>query len=335
VVEWAIGVSPYSDLVITKTAVVTEVMPGDRITYTLEYANAGLAAADTVTITDILPLDYLTDIAYAAWPPLQATPAVTYVWTLPRLTYGQRGVITVTAASRVTTTLANTAYITGLNAIGDPTPDRDPGNNTAVVCDPVGNVDFQYTPSDPQVSQIITFTASATGSSPITSTWSADDGWSATGSTASHAFVARGWHTVWLTATNPCGQGYASKAILVHEHGVAVMPHTATGSGDAGKTVTYTLRVTNTGNVADDIKMSHTGPATWTVTCSATLSLGAGSGTDVRVYVGIPSSASRGSTGVVTVTATSKADPAEYDAAVLTTRVGQRFVYLPIVLRNY
>jgi len=448
VVEWAIGVSPYSDLVITKTAVVTEVMPGDRITYTLEYANVGLAAVDTVTITDVLPLDYLTDVAYTAWPPLQATPSVTYAWTLSRLTYGQRGLITVTAASRVTTTLANTAHITGLNAIGRPTPDRDPNDNTAIVCDPVGNVDFQYTPSDPQVSQVIAFTASATGSSPITYTWSADDGWSATGSTASHAFASRGGHTVWLTATNLCGQDYASRAIFVREYGVdlqpdsgsttenpgqtvtytlalyntgnvadnylvtgavsgqpwtttwptlalpvaaggntqlnvtvqipasatsgqwsraaitatsqgdkskwdtstltttayvgtithrvEVAPQTATGNGDPGGTVTYTLRVTNTGNVADVIGLSHSGPALWTVAYSANpLSLGAGLGTDVQVYVGIPSSAPGGSTGVITVTAASQSDPTQYDDAVLTTHVGWRFVYLPVVLRNY
>jgi uncharacterized repeat protein (TIGR01451 family) len=130
VVEWAIGVSPYSDLVITKTAVVTEVVPGDKITYTLEYANTGLAAAENVTITDILPLSYLTEISYTSQPPLSASQDVTYVWTLPKLSYGQTGLITVTAESLVTATLTNTAYITGLNAIDDPTPDGDPDNNT-------------------------------------------------------------------------------------------------------------------------------------------------------------------------------------------------------------
>jgi uncharacterized repeat protein (TIGR01451 family) len=131
VVEWAIGVSPYSDLVITKTEWVTMVVPGDRITYTLEYANSGLAAANNVTITDVLNPDHLTSISYTASPPIVATQDVTYAWTLPRRSYGQSGTITITAESLVTTTLYNTAEITGLNAIGGPTPDRNPGNNSS------------------------------------------------------------------------------------------------------------------------------------------------------------------------------------------------------------
>ncbi len=133
VAEWAIGVSPYSDLVITKTAVVTEVVVGDPVTYVLEYANTGLAAAESVTIADMLPLHHLTDIAYTSYPPVSATSGITYVWTIPRLSYGQGGVITITAKALVATTLTNTAYITGLNAIGGPTPDGNPANNLAIV----------------------------------------------------------------------------------------------------------------------------------------------------------------------------------------------------------
>lgn len=133
VAEWAIGVSPCSDLEITKTAVVTQVMPGDRITYTLEYANTGLAAVDNVTITDMLPLGPLTNITYTSRPPLSASPDVTYVWTINRLSYGQSGVITITADSQASAILTNTAHITGRNAIGDPTPDREPSNNFSII----------------------------------------------------------------------------------------------------------------------------------------------------------------------------------------------------------
>ena len=118
--------------------------------------------------------------------------------------------------------------------------------------------------------------------------------------------------------------------------GVGIAPHGATGTGDPGETVTHTMRVTNTGTVADVIGLSHTGPTTWTVCYSANpLSLGAGVGTDVEVYVGIPAGAPTGSTGLITITATTQGSPPKTDTMVLTVNVSQRNIYLPLVMRNY
>jgi len=136
VIEWAIGVSPHSDLAITKTAVVTEVVPGDIVTYTLSYANTGLAAVENVTITDQLNLEHLTDVTYTTYPPIWATQGVTFAWTLPKLSYGQTGTITITGEALVTTTLYNEATITGTTSIGHPTPDKDQDDNSGEVGTP-------------------------------------------------------------------------------------------------------------------------------------------------------------------------------------------------------
>jgi len=128
VVEWAIGVSPYSDLVITKTAVVTPTVPKGTVTYTLQYANNGLAAALNLTIQDILP-DRLTEIDYTAVPPLSAAPGITYSWTLPLLSFGQGGTITITAKSLAPLAPYNIATITGTSTIGHASPDRNLANN--------------------------------------------------------------------------------------------------------------------------------------------------------------------------------------------------------------
>ena len=100
--------------------------------------------------------------------------------------------------------------------------------------------------------------------------------------------------------------------------------------------MTYTLRVTNTGTVTDVIVLTRAGPITWTVSYSTNpLNLGAGAGMDVDIYIGIPSGVPFGSSGVITIIAISQGDPTQNDAAVLTTDVPKRYLYLPVVMRQY
>ncbi len=105
-----------ADLGITKTvAPAGVVQPGDTVTYTLTYANAGPATAHHVVITDTLP-EVLQDPTVASTGAV-ITPRVgsRLAWDVADLAAGEGGVITITAVvspTAATVTIANTATIT-------------------------------------------------------------------------------------------------------------------------------------------------------------------------------------------------------------------------------
>jgi subtilisin family serine protease len=72
-------------------------------------------------------------------------------------------------------------------------------------CQPANVQLVGFTPSHPQVGEVITFTAVATGTLPINYTWDFDDGSIAIGDQVTHVFDSDGLHVVWLTAENACG----------------------------------------------------------------------------------------------------------------------------------
>ena len=209
-----------------------------------------------------------------------------------------------------------TVWMTATNSCGQAVY-----SDTLSVCEPVDNVAIQYAPPDPGVGQTINFTATATGSSPLTYVWAADDGWTDTGATASHAFATLGNHTVWLTATNSCGQDYASTIILVRGYGVDLLPASATATGKPGGTITYTLTLSNTGNMSDTYTIAGSvSGKPWTTNWPPTVGPVAGGGiAQVDVTVQISSTASDGDQSYVVITAASQGDPTKSDTSVLTT----------------
>jgi N-acetylneuraminic acid mutarotase len=121
--------------------------------------------------------------------------------------------------------------------------------------------------------------------------------------------------------------------VIAPVYGVALSGNQAT-SGDAGTTVTYTIQITNTGNVSDTFDLTAVG-GTWATVLDSSVTLAAGASASVTVQVLIPASAADGGSNVVTITAVSQGDPTESDSLTLTTTavVPIRYIYLPIIFR--
>ena len=120
-----------TDLQVTKTVEPAgEVRPGDLLTYTLTFTNAGPATAFHVILTDTIP-DLLSDpvVVYASPNVITHTAGVTFAWTIADLPPGDDGVIQVRArvnpAAQTGDTIVNQAQIT--TAILD----LNPANNIA------------------------------------------------------------------------------------------------------------------------------------------------------------------------------------------------------------
>ena len=102
-------------------------------------------------------------------------------------------------------------------------------------------------------------------------------------------------------------------------YALSLTPPTANDSGDPGTVVAYTLTVTNLGNAIDTYTLSFAGN-TWVVELPVTsVDLAAGASINVLVNVTVPVDALDGTMDMVTVTATSAADPLLSEDAVLTT----------------
>lgn len=118
-------------------------------------------------------------------------------------------------------------------------------------------------------------------------------------------------------------------------YGVALTPATDATSGNLGDVVTYTLTITNDGNMADTFDLAASGNANATTLSQNSVALAAGASTTVEVYVTVPAGANDGDFDVVTITATSQGDPGQSAASVLTTTAVDPtyYLYLPIIMK--
>jgi hypothetical protein len=115
-------------------------------------------------------------------------------------------------------------------------------------------------------------------------------------------------------------------------YGVTLSPDMAL-TGTVGTTVTYTLQITNTGDVADVFDLAASGNAWTTMVSPSSVTLYLGQTSSFTVLVAVPAGASNNATDTVTITATSQGDPGASDSADLTTTAFRQetLLYLPII----
>lgn len=103
------------DLRISMSVTPTFALPGQSITYTIAFSNAGSGTATGTRITDTIPAE-LTNLAYTNTGTLFVNQGATpYVWSVGNLTSGAGGIVTVTGIVspnlRAVATITNTALI--------------------------------------------------------------------------------------------------------------------------------------------------------------------------------------------------------------------------------
>ncbi|MCP4358514.1 MAG: hypothetical protein GY796_10905 [Chloroflexi bacterium] len=109
-------------------------------------------------------------------------------------------------------------------------------------------------------------------------------------------------------------------------------------SAAAGTTVTYTVNISNTGNITDTFDLAVSGNMWPTAPMTTSVALARGSSTAVTFVVAIPSSATDGEIDTAVITATSQGDNSQTAATQLTTTAvvtSSGFtIYLPAILRD-
>ncbi len=138
------------------------------------------AHLESISISPTLPLTYTWSFGDGSPPLVTSSPAVSHTYTLPGL---------------YTVTLTATNCLTAKASVSHTL-------EVAFSCEPVEGVDFAWQPPTPTAGLVVTLTAWASGTQPITYSWDLGDGTVGQGEVVTHTYAAAGRYTVTLTATN-------------------------------------------------------------------------------------------------------------------------------------
>ena len=122
---------------VTKSASASLLAPGQLLTYTLVYSNAGPGPATGVRLTDIVPLNLTNLNVTSSGAALTATGGLTYAWQVADLPPGAGGTITLTG---VLASHARGTVFTNTAAITTTTVETNTSRNTSAVSVTVANV---------------------------------------------------------------------------------------------------------------------------------------------------------------------------------------------------
>ena len=330
------------DVSIVKTVLLSEVAPGQPITFTLAFSNGGSITATHVVITDSVP-DFLSvTLVVSAGVAITDTGHVPlYVWAVQDLTPGQGGVITlmgVLTAPLAAGTYTNTAVITA-------DADAWVGNNTAVVTFTVPNVppyftstpvtnatqDAPYTYAVTAADHDLIYGDTLTLTAPTLPAWLAltdhGNGTATLSGTPSNADV--GDHAVVLRVTDSSGL-YATQSFTITVANVNDAPaFTSTTVTTATQDAPYTYAVTTA-----DPDLIHGDTLTLTApTLPAWLTL-TDHGDGTATLSGTPSNADVGDYAVVLRVTDSSGLYATQSFTITVVEKPWYRIYLPLALRN-
>jgi uncharacterized repeat protein (TIGR01451 family) len=121
-----------TDLAISKSVYPTTAVPGNTITYTLNYLNLhAFYPANGVVITDIIPSQFIPaslSVSSSSGTPIVPRPGTTYAWDIPVIPPGAGGIITITG---ILTSPLPLADIINQAEISSAALDLNPNDNQA------------------------------------------------------------------------------------------------------------------------------------------------------------------------------------------------------------